>query len=132
MQENFKQKLTNLRNKLTENFVIFNEPERGIEFEFVFCREIAVEEWQKTFSEMDPLGRELMREIVTDALDRSVEERTAFIENLSAPQKGIQVSKNARDLYQKRKFYEQFLININSMSQSNLENAHKAFDEIES
>lgn len=131
MLENFRQKIVDFRNKMTSDFVFFNEPERGVEFEFIFGGEYDPESWEKVFSELEPNNCEALKIIVDDALGRTQEERDGFVRELTFSKKGLLVTKDARDKYQKKYLYEQFLININSLSQTNLSNMHQALENLE-
>ncbi len=120
--------------KLFSSIAITDEPEKGIDFEFVFGGEYTVEEWEKAFSQYEDRRQEkleLIDKIVGEAIKRGEDARIKIVDELTSPKKEMLIMKDARKYSEKKKEYEQFVININSMSETNLINMQKAIDNLQ-
>ncbi len=120
--------------KLFSSIAIIDEPGKGIDFEFVFGGEYAVEGWEKVFSQYEDRKQEkleLIDKIVGEAIKRGEDGRIKIVDELASPKKEMLIMKDARKYTEKKKEYEQFVININSMSETNLINMQKAIDNLQ-
>ncbi len=133
MIEKFKTGLRKYKERLLSNLIVYNIPENGVEFEFVFGGEYTPEQWEEALTDLyskgDPKTIERFEQIIKKANESTRKERVDFVDFLMAPSKGIIISENARELHESRVRYNQFLININSMSETNLANLQKAINE---
>jgi len=133
MLEKLRRGIGEIRNRITSNVLVLNEPERGIEFEFVFGGEYPTEEWERVFGDLkkkSPDKFKLLGEIIREANSRTQEERVEFVDINTAPNQELIIEKGIRNRKEALNNYKQFLVNINSMSQSNLENMQKAIDNL--
>ena len=134
MVEGLKTKLNRVGDKIAPYIFVFNDQERGIDFESVFGGEYTTEEWESVFDEYKG-GRSLkfgfLGKIVGEAIERDKEGRFDFVDRLTSPAKGILIMEDARKHRKKELAYEQFLINVNSMSETNLMNMQKAINNLQ-
>ena len=134
MLEKFKKGFSEFKSRIVSNIFIYDDQERGIEFVFVFGEEGTVEEWEGVFNEYRErrhLKLMTLGKIVEDAINRNQKGRAEFVDRLTSPAQGIIITKDARRDREKRREAEQFLININSMSETNLINMREAINNLQ-
>lgn len=134
MLEKLKISFVKIKNEITPHVLVFDEPERGVEIEFVFGGEYPVEEWARVLGDLKKKRPDLfnsLESIIKEANSRSQKERAELVDTLTAPTKGILITKADEIRRESKRMYEQFLININSMSASNLANMQTAVDGLE-
>lgn len=122
-----------IKNQIASHVLVFNEPERGVEFEFVFGGEYPAEEWERVFGDLKKERPDFFKslgKIIIEANNRNQEERAEFVDSLMVPTKGILIMEGAGKKRETKKMYEQFLININSMSEFNLVNMQRAINNL--
>lgn len=134
MLEKLKREFAKIKNEITPHVLVYDEPERGVEIEFVFGGEYHVEEWEEVLGDLKKKRPDLFNSlgtIIKEANNKSQKERAELVDILTAPTKGILITKAAEIRREAKRTYEQFLININSMSTSNLANMQRAVDSLE-
>ena len=127
------EKLGRIKNYITSHVLVFAEPERGIEIEFVFGPEHTAEEFEGVLGDLKARRPDLfnpLAKIIGEASNKTQKERAKYVGALTAPVSGILIARDARGRRESQKNLEQFLIGMNSMSETNLANMQRAIDNL--
>lgn len=134
MLERAKNQFRNFKLSIGKSLTIFNESEKGIDFNYVFSEDYSEEFWHEQLveikNESTPRVFDTFCQIITDAADRTTEERITYVEALAAPRFGLWFSKGSSEFHSALLKYEQFQIDVNSISDTNLKNMKKAIESL--
>lgn len=117
-ERNLLQRLKNL----TSHINISGKQTTSIEAQYPLSPNLSVEDWEKDFKNIDPIKKALFIVITTQALGRTPDERTQYIEESARTGLKLIIGFNAKKQAEREQQLKQLVINVNSMSQENLEN----------